>query len=54
MKLSFDDEDSFKEVVESLRFNNPPSDPNSVTESLQVREVGSIGMPDWQDSAEEE
>ena len=29
MKLSFDDEESFKEAVESLRFNNPPSDPNA-------------------------
>ena len=26
MRLSFDDEESFKEAVESLRFNNPPSD----------------------------
>ena len=54
MKLSFDEEDSFKEVVGSLRFDNSPSDPNSVTESLQVREVGSTDMPHWQDSAEEE
>ena len=30
MRLSFDDEESFKEVVGSLRFNNPPSDPNSL------------------------
>ena len=29
MKLSFDDKESFKETVESLRFNNPPSDPNA-------------------------
>ena len=29
MKLSFDDEESFKEVVESLCFNNPPSDSNT-------------------------
>ena len=29
MKLSFDDEESFKGAVESLRFNNPPSDPNA-------------------------
>ena len=29
MKLSFDDPESFKEAVESLRFNNPPSDPNT-------------------------
>ena len=30
MRLSFEDEDSFKEAAESLRFNNPPStsDPN--------------------------
>ena len=26
MKLSFDDNESFKEAVESLRFNNPASD----------------------------
>ena len=26
MKLSFDDEESLKEAVGSLRFNNPPSD----------------------------
>jgi hypothetical protein len=32
MRLSFDDEESFKEVVGSLRFHhdNPPSDPNSL------------------------
>ena len=30
MKLSFDDEESFKEAVGSLRFNNPPSDPNTL------------------------
>ena len=29
IKLSFDDEDSLKEAVESLRFNNPPSDSNA-------------------------
>jgi hypothetical protein len=39
MRLSFDDEESFKEVVGSFRFNNPPSDPNSV--ALALREVGS-------------
>ena len=54
MKLSFDEEDSFKEVVGSLRFDNSPSDPNSVTESLQVREVDSSGVPHWRDSAGEE
>ena len=34
MRLSFDDEESFKEVVGSLHFNNPPSDPNSETQAL--------------------
>ena len=47
MRLSFDDEESFKdsEVVGSLRFNNFPSDPNSVTQTLQDREVGGSSMP---------
>jgi hypothetical protein len=43
MRLSFDDEDSFKEVVGSLRFDNPPSDPNSVAMALQ--EVGGSDVP---------
>ena len=30
MKLSFDDEESFKEAATSLRFNNPPSLTNSL------------------------
>ena len=30
MKLSFDNQESFKEATGSLRFNNPPSDPNSL------------------------
>ena len=30
MRLSFDDEESFKEAVGSLHFNNPPSDPDSL------------------------
>jgi hypothetical protein len=42
MRLSFDDEESFKDVVGSLRFDNPPSDPNSVAMALQ--EVGSSGV----------
>ena len=29
MKLSFDDEESLKEAVESICFNNPPSDSNT-------------------------
>ena len=30
MKLSFDDEESLKETVGSLCFNNPSSDPNTL------------------------
>ena len=37
MRLSFDDEESFKEAVGSLHFNYPPSDPNS----LELRREGS-------------
>jgi hypothetical protein len=43
MRLSFDDEESFKDVIGSLRFDNPPSDPNSVILALQ--EVGGSGVP---------
>jgi hypothetical protein len=43
MRLSFDDEESFKEVVGSLRFDNPQSDPNSV--ALALQEVGSSDVP---------
>ena len=45
MRLSFDDEESFKEVVGSLRFDNPPSDPDSVPVALTLQEVGSSSMP---------
>ena len=38
MKLSFEDEESFKEAIESLRFNNPSSDPNA------RRQIGSNSM----------
>ena len=41
MKLSFDDEESFKEGVESLRFINPPSDPNTPA----LAQGGSGSMP---------
>ena len=42
MNLSFDDEDSFKEGIESLRFNNPPSDPDAPA----LEQLGSdSGMP---------
>ena len=39
MKLSFDDEDSFKEALD---FNKPPSDPNA----LVLPEVGNSSIPD--------
>ena len=40
MKLSFDDGESFKEAAESLRFNNPPSNPNTTHQQM-----GSSSMP---------
>ena len=45
MRLSFDDEESFKEAAGSLRFNNPPSDPNS----LEFRRTGSSSSMPPQD-----
>ena len=36
MKLSFDDNESFKEAVESLRFNNPASDLDA-TQQMESR-----------------
>jgi hypothetical protein len=46
MRLSFDDEESFKDVIGSLRFDNPPSDPNSVILAFQDSEVdGGSSMP---------
>jgi hypothetical protein len=42
MRLSFDNKESFMEAAGSLRFNNPPSDPNSTHQQL---EVGSSNMP---------
>jgi hypothetical protein len=42
MRLSFDDEESFKEVVGSLRFDNPPSDSNSAA----LHEVGTGNTSD--------
>ena len=42
MRLSFEDKDSFVEAVESLRFNNPQNDSNSLqpTESSSDLPVG--------------
>ena len=36
MKLSFDDEESLKEAVGSLYFNNPPSDPNTLQQIVSM------------------
>ena len=46
MKLSFEDEESFKEAVESLRFNNPPSDSDTLQ---QMGSSGSMPLeePEW-------
>ena len=46
MKMSFDDEESFKEAVESLRFNN--SDPNT------RQQMGSSNSLPLQDSERNE
>ena len=43
MRLSFDDEESFKEAVESLRFNNSTSDPN---EQQQMGSSNSVPLED--------
>ena len=44
MRLSFDDDESFRGAIESLRFNNPSSDPN-------VRQqLGSINSMPLEDS----
>ena len=42
MRLSFDDQESFKEAVGSFRFNNPSSDPNA---SLRMGSSSSSSMP---------
>jgi hypothetical protein len=41
MNLSFDDQESFREATGSLRFNNPPSDSNS----LEPTESSTTSMP---------
>ena len=43
MKLSFEDEESFKEAVESLRFNNPRSDLDTLQ---QMGSSGSMPLED--------
>ena len=44
IRLSFDDEESFREAVGSLLFNNPPSDLSSPA-LQQVELESSNGMP---------
>ena len=46
MKLSFDDEESFKEAVESLRFNNPASDPNAEQQMGSRNSVPAVPLED--------
>ena len=48
MRLSTDDNESFKEAIGSLRFNNPPSDPNA----LQRVPVGSSSSMQLQEGPE--
>ena len=52
MRLSFNDEESFEEAIESLRFNNPPSDPNS---QQQMGSINSMPLEDseWNDLNED-
>ena len=49
MKLSFEDEESFKEAIESLRFNNPSSDPNA---RQQIGSSNSMSLEDSQPDSE--
>ena len=47
--MSFDDEESFKEAVESLRFNDPSSDPNA---QQQMGSSNSVPLEDSEWSEE--
>ena len=49
MRLSFDDEESFKETLESLHFNNLPSDQNS---QQQIGSSNSIPLQESERNAE--
>ena len=46
MKLSFDDEESFKEAVESLQFNKPASDPNAEQQMGSRSSVPGVPLED--------
>ena len=48
MKLSFDEEQSLKEAVGSLCFNNPPSDPNTLQRMESMSPEGSERNEDIQ------
>ena len=48
MRVSFDDEESFKEAVESLRFNNPSSDSGA---QQQIGSSNSMPVEDRDDIA---
>ena len=48
MRMSFDDEESFKEAVESLHFNNPASD------SSEQQQMGSSDSMPLEDSERNE
>ena len=46
MRLSFDDEESFKEAVESLQFNKPASDPNAEQQMGSRNSVPAVPLED--------
>ena len=48
VRLSFDDEETFKEAHESLRFNNPASDPDA------QQQMGSSNSTPLEDSERNE
>ena len=42
MRLSFENQETLKEAVGSICFNNPPSDPNTIP---TIPQMGSSSMP---------
>ena len=49
MSLSFNDEESFKGAVGSLLFNNPPSDPNTTPQRVELESSSSnCSMPPYE------
>ena len=45
MSLSFNDEESFKDAVGSLLFNNPPSDPNTTPQRVELESSSTSSIP---------